>query len=323
MAPRPEDFVLCNPGAAMAKPKRTMATSGLLQHNQLRTCEGKARHIDQYLTLPTHGPVRSSHDATMHNKYGRGNMSVAVNGVKSGNGAATSSSTAAGAHAGSQVRANSESAVNMRRPGWNNPEERLTESMIKKEGAWGEAPIHAGPRGHALRHVEDYAHVADDPAHLKYMAVHQKSVNACSGTFNYPHQFDPDKEGLPMYPPEHGARFSEKAPGLPSNYVKPCVNTSATHYNYFASNPDLYENDQRQFNFFMERQHKFNKEMKRLIDNSANSYAKEYYVHGSTKPLGRMYFDNKSRVPKFKLTDAMCKDILPEGYVRKEYDFWR
>ena len=47
--------------------------------------------------------------------------------------------------------------------------------MIKKEGAWGEAPIHAGPRGHALRNVEDYAHVADDPAHLKYMAVHQKA----------------------------------------------------------------------------------------------------------------------------------------------------
>ena len=73
----------------------------------------------------------------------------------------------------------------------------------------------------------------------------------------------------------------------------------------------------------MERQHKFNKEMKRLIDNSANSYGKEYYMHATTKPCGRMYFDNKSRVPKFKLSDAMAKEIFPDGYERKEYDFWR
>ena len=132
--------------------------------------------IFRYLTLPTQGTMRSAHDATMHAKFGRGPMSVAVNGVKSGNGAATSSSAAAGGMGSAAVRGYSEGAVSMRRPGWNDPDTQLTESMIKKEGAWGEAPIHAGPRGHALRNVEDYAEiVGDDPAHLKYMAVHQKS----------------------------------------------------------------------------------------------------------------------------------------------------
>eukprot|EP00392_Amoebophrya_sp_AT5.2_P015930 g16155.t1 len=114
-----------------------------------------------------------------------------------------------------------------------------------------------------------------------------------------------------------------KVKQLPDSYLKPCANTSPMLYNYFRGEKDLNEHRQRELNFFVEAQHKFNREVAHLLNPNKNCRKPKNYMHATTKPRGRLYFDNAK--PAFQLTREQNALMMPPGEERQPggYAFWR
>jgi len=148
----------------------------------------------------------------------------------------------------------------------------------------------------------------NDKAHLKYTAY------ARGPDGHFPHPTDPSQKGLPFH------TIEVVRPGLPDSHLKPCSNTSPLHYNEFREHNDKYEHRQRELNYFVKAQHKHNKEVAALMNPSGKN-GPTAYMHATTKPLGRLYFDGKP--PEYTFSDFHVQQLLPPGYQRQHYDFWR
>merc|ERR1712216_733975 len=105
--------------------------------------------------------------------------------------------------------------------------------------------------------------------------------------------------------------------------LKPCVNTSPIGYNWFRGEADLSEDRQRSMNAFIKKQNKFNQEARRILNPASNSYSKIQRMHGTTKPLGKLYFDyNNSQNRPFRFSKETVESIMPPGVDREDRPFW-
>lgn len=185
-------------------------------------------------------------------------------------------------------------------------------------------------KGHQRKKSADIPIIADTPISSRYGGVpksihdplhdvaHNKYVAYTQGPDGFfPHPTDPSKKGLPFH---RTADFGREG-GLPDSHLKPLSNTSALHYNHFREHNDRYEHRQRELNFFVKAQHAHNHEMAALLNPTGNSQTKIYHMHATTKPLGRLHFDG--HLPQFTFSPHCLKQLLPKGYERRQYDFWK
>lgn len=133
---------------------------------------------------------------------------------------------------------------------------------------------------------------------------------------HFPHPTNPDKLGLPWYE-------TDDNPALPSDFIKPCVNTAPSQYNFLRKGADVMETQQAEMCESVRRELKHSFNANNLLDPTGNSFSRRYHIYGSTKSLGRLYFDHKNHPPLIKLKQSEVDKILPPGYSRKRYDFWR
>lgn len=146
---------------------------------------------------------------------------------------------------------------------------------------------------------------------------------AASPKGHFPHPTDPDKLGLPWH-------TNDVNPALPSDFVKPCINTAPTQYNFMnryneghRTGNDVMDLQQAEMSAYIRRENKHSYQANAILDPTGNSYSKRYHIYGSTKSLGRLYFDRKNHPPKISLKKEEIEAILPKDYERKRYDFWR
>jgi len=156
----------------------------------------------------------------------------------------------------------------------------------------------------------------EDAPHVKYL----KYASRPSG--NFPHPTKAGTKGLPFMPEcDRQIPPGSCEEGLPSNFLKPCVNTSACHYNDFRDAKDRYEHKQRELNHYIKEQHRSNREAFQLLTPVSKRGTDKALMHATTKPLGRLYFDRSA--PQFRFSDKTAKLLLPEGYERQTYSFWK